>query len=197
MVYSSINFEPDPWKEEEERKRYNEGKNYEQQKAVEDKAYADTVKEETQQFDQNQELIDPNTKKLKTGFDTKDPKQFGVKENFQECVNAVTGAAVDIADSLAGIPQKLVDPRFYNDTSGEPYRPDWLPSDNIGNPMTKTVWGNLIRRVGEFGGLMALTRKTAGMGARVVPAGAKAPLNWVAKGPKMVPGQAFIPMRKG
>jgi hypothetical protein len=55
--------------------------------------------------------------------------------------------------------------------------------------MTRTVWGNAVRRVVEFGGLMALTRKAAGGAARVAPGAAKAPFTYLSKGPTLTPGK--------
>lgn len=188
MVYSntSVNFEP--WEEEELKREAEQFKNYKQQEQAEQKAYQEGVKQETQQFDQAEELTNQSTGQLKTSFEQKDPKQFGLKENLQEAGNAVAGAAVDIADSIVSIPQKIVDPRFYTNPDGSSYRPNWLVSDMV-DPVNRTVWGNAIRRVAEFGGLMALTRRAAGGAARVAPGAAKAPLNYLAKGPKMTPGK--------
>lgn len=189
MVYSNTTVDFDPFEEEELRKQAEEFKNYKQQEQAEQEAYKNTVQTEVNQQQTQGELTDPKTGKLKSSFDTKDPKEFGLKENAQEATNAVLGGLGNIVNSVTAIPQKIVDPRFYTDISGEPYKPAWVPFGEGVNPMTKTVWGSALKGLVEFGGLMALTRGGAKGAARVAPGPVKAPLNYLAKGPQMTPGK--------
>lgn len=189
MVYSNTTVDFDPFEEEELRRQAEEFKNYKQQEQVEQEAYKKTVQTEVNQQQTQGELTDPKTGKLKTSYELKDPKEFGLKENAQELGNAVLGGAANVVNSVAAIPQKLFDPRFYTDMSGQPYKPAWVPIGDDINPITKTVWGGAIKGLVEFGGLMALTRKGAKAGARVAPGPVKAPLNYLGNGPKMTPGK--------
>lgn len=86
----------------------------------------------------------------KTPYETMDPKQFGLTENAKELGNAVVGAGVDIINSVGSIP-KFFDSNFYKEDSGNPYefKAPWLIKDK---PITRTVWGNVIENVLEFGG---------------------------------------------
>ena len=196
MVYSNTTVDFDPFEEEELRKQAEEFKNYKQQEQAEQEAYKGTVQQEVNQQQTQGELTDPKTGKLKSSFETKDPKEFGPKENAQEATNAVLGGLGNIVNSVTAIPQKIVDPRFYTDISGEPYKPAWVPFGEDVNPMTKTVWGGLIKGVVEMGGLMALTRGGAKAGARIAPGPVKAPLNYIGSGPTMVKGQPLKNFKK-
>jgi hypothetical protein len=124
--------------------------------------------------------------KLKKPKNLTEPKDYNARQNLEEGVNAVMGGVVDTADSLVGGVTRIFDPRFYSTDDGE-YRPPWLPSDilNMEPPETKTVWGKMIRKVVEMGGLMALTRKGASSGSRALSTkapGVAKPLNWYGKG---------------
>lgn len=116
--------------------------------------------------------IDPKTGRPKSTHETLDAKQYGFGENAQEAVNAVGGGLVDAANSVLSLP-KFLDPKFYQ--KGEEYKP---PFAQIEKPITKTVWGNVIRTGVEFISLAAVTRG----GARGLAAKAPAPLakglNW-------------------
>ena len=86
---------------------------------------------------------------IKSSQETMDPKKFGVMENAQELGNAVVGGAVDIYNSIGSIP-KFFDPNFYKQDNPEnPYefKAPWLITDK---PITRTVWGNVIRTGVEF-----------------------------------------------
>ena len=47
--------------------------------------------------------------------ETKDPREYGFKENVGELKNAVVGGAVDLYNSVGSLP-KLLDKRFYQPT---------------------------------------------------------------------------------
>lgn len=124
---------------------------------------------------------DPKTGEPLPSQQTMDPKQFGLKENATELGNAALGGLQDVVNSVAGAVQKPFDPRFYQTDDGD-YKPAWLPFGNLmpEPPVTRTVWGNFVRRAIEFGGLAALTRKAA---ARLPGA----PARYIAQGPKITP----------
>lgn len=94
-----------------------------------------------------QQNIDPKTGRPKSAFEVMDPKQFGLGENAQEAFNAVGGGVVDAANSVLALP-KFLDPKFYQ--KGDDYKPPFI---QLEKPITRTVWGNVIRSVVEFGSL--------------------------------------------
>lgn len=147
------------------------------------KQQADLEKERQAQEQQIKATTDPKTGEPLPSQETKDPKQFGLKENATELGNAVKGGLVDVANSIAGAVQKPFDPRFYQTDDGT-YKPPWVPFSDP--PITRTVWGQFLRGAVEFGGLAALTRKASGIGAKVFKPAA-GPLNYIAKGPKITP----------
>jgi hypothetical protein len=168
------------------------GDQYDPESYKQDQQYLDTAIEEEErrrqeqallekQRQQEEELIkattDPKTGAPLPSQQTMDPKEFGLKENAVELGNAAVGGLQDVANSVAGLPQKVFDPRFYQTDNGE-YKPAWLPFSEP--PITRTVWGGFIRRAVEFGGLALLTRKAAGR----LPG---APAKYVAQGPKITP----------
>ena len=61
--------------------------------------------EQQQQTEQGVELQEEST-------ETKDPKQFGLKDNIKEVGDAIVGGGVDIYNSIASLP-KLLDKDFY------------------------------------------------------------------------------------
>jgi hypothetical protein len=188
-MYSFTNSIEDGWDEEAIKQQVKAAESYAQEDAARVKMADQQVKDEQNTFDQNMQAVNSDGK-LKTGFDTKDPKEFGLKENTQEATNAVVGGLQDVANSVAAIPQKIVDPRFYQTSEG-PYRPAWLPFNPDDQPINRTVWGKFLRGAVEFGGLMALTRKAAG-GATKLTGTSNAlgkGLNYVAKGSPVVKGQ--------
>lgn len=106
--------------------------------------------------------IDPKTGQPKSSHDALNPKQYGLVENAQEAVNAVGGGLVDAANSVLSV-GKFVDPKFYK--PGNDYKPPFI---QIEKPITKTVWGNLIRSAVEFGTLTLATEGVAGRAAGAV-----------------------------
>lgn len=106
-----------------------------------------------------QDSIDPKTGRPKSAFQQLNPKQFGVAENAQEAVNAVVGGGVDAVNSVLALP-KFLDPKFYQ--KGDDYKPPFI---QIEKPITRTVWGNVIRGVVEFGTLALATRGAASKGS--------------------------------
>ena len=188
-MFSNSNFTEEDWDQDALKQQVIDSQNYAQEEAARTQAFEGQVQQEAQQYDQKADLVKPDGQ-LKTSFDTKDPKQFGLKENFQEAQNAVVGGAQDVVNSVAAVPQKIFDPRFYQTSSG-PYRPAWLPFNPDEQPINKTVWGKFLRGAVEFGGLMALTRKASGGLSKVAGTGnvVGKGLQYVAKGSPMVKGQ--------
>jgi len=121
----------------------------------------------------------------KPSHQTKDPKQFGPGENLQELGNAAVGGLTDLANSVVGAPQKILDPKFYQQGS-ENYKPAWVPFDENSSPVNRTVWGNLLRGAIEFGGLALVARKAAGKLPQAVPGA-----GYIAKGPTIKPATSF------
>jgi len=109
-----------------------------------------------------QQNTDPKTGRPKTSYEGLNPKQFGVGENAQEAVNAFAGGAADAVNSVLSLP-KFLDPKFYQ--KGDDYKPPFIQIDK---PITRTVWGNVIRSVVEFGTLAVATRGAAGKAAPLV-----------------------------
>lgn len=188
-MYSNPTFTAEDWDQEALKTQVQDSREYAKEEAVQAQKLKEQSDSEQQQFDANTQAVNKDGSS-KSSFDTKDPKQFGVAENAQEAVNAVVGGATDIVNSVAAIPQKLVDPRFYQTADG-PYRPAWLPINPDDQPINRTVWGRFVRGAVELGGLMLLTRKAAG-GLTKVTGTTNAvgkSLNYVAKGPTFVKGK--------
>jgi hypothetical protein len=100
--------------------------------------------EQQQQTEQGVELQEEST-------ETKDPKQFGLKDNIKEVGDAIVGGGVDIYNSIASLP-KLLDKDFYKPTDpNNPYKYDapWLIKNA---PITETRWGKFLRTGIEFVG---------------------------------------------
>jgi len=110
---------------------------------------------------QTQAALDPKTGRPKSSFEVLNPKQFGLAENAQEALNAVGGGAVDAANSFLALP-KVFDPKFYE--AGNDYKPPFL---QIEKPITRTVWGGLLRNVTELIILSKATGKLAGGGSKL------------------------------
>ena len=166
------------------------GDSYDPEEFKRDQAYLDSTIQEEERRRQEQALLEQQqqqeaerikaTTNPKDGSplptqQTMDPKQFGLKENFQELGAATVGGLQDVANSVVGLPQKIIDPRFYQTDNGE-YKPAWLPFSE--QPVERTVWGGFLRKAIEFGGLAMLTRKAAGK----LPGG-----GYIAKGPAITP----------
>lgn len=188
-MFSNANFTKEDWDEEALQKQVTDSQNYAQEEAARIQAFEGQAQQEGQQYDTNAANIKPDGS-TKSSFDTKDPKQFGAKENVQEAQNAVVGGLQDVANSVAALPQKIFDPRFYTTSEG-PYKPAWLPFNQEEQPINKTIWGNFIRSAVEMGGLMFLTRKAAAGGAKIAGQGNAVGkgLGFVAKGPQIVKGE--------
>lgn len=166
------------------------GDSYDPEEYKRDQAYLDSSIQEEERRRKEQALLEQQqqqeaervkaTTNPKDGSplptqQTMDPKQFGLKENLQELGAATVGGIQDVANSVVGIPQKIVDQRFYQTDNGE-YKPKWLPFSE--QPIERTVWGGFLRKAIEFGGLAMLTRKAAGK----IPGG-----GYIAKGPVLTP----------
>jgi len=84
-------------------------------------------------------------------------KPMGVMENLAEAGGAVVGGVIDAAESVGGTTEKLLtgqiaDPHF---------KPTWLQVADEKEPLTRTVWGGLLRGIAEYGTLAVLTRRAA------------------------------------
>lgn len=92
----------------------------------------------------------------------------GVGGVLKEVGTAVVGAGIDAVEGVAGNVQQAVTGQLNNPN----FTPTWLQVDDRVEPINKTWWGNLIRGVGEYGLLSALTRgaanKVGGPAARVL-----------------------------
>jgi hypothetical protein len=169
-------------------RRRVEREQFDAENAKLDAEVAAREEEEKQREAKRQAMIDPKSGKLKSDWETKDPSEFGAKENLKEAGQAIAGGAVDAVNSTTGTATKFFDPDYWK-PSAEEYRPkpQWLQMEP---PITRTKWGGVIRRVVEFSGLTALTRKAAGKASTVAPKSSVGKsLSWYDKGPAMVKGQ--------
>ena len=76
-----------------------------------------------------------------------EPKEEETNNPLQEVGTAVVGAGIDLVEGVGGTAEgiltgQLLDPKF---------KPSWLQVDDEVEPMNKTVWGNFLRNVLEFG----------------------------------------------
>lgn len=74
-------------------------------------------------------------------------KEEETNNPLQEVGTAVVGAGIDLVEGVGGTAEgiltgQLLDPKF---------KPSWLQVDDEVEPMNKTVWGNFLRNVLEFG----------------------------------------------
>jgi hypothetical protein len=132
---------------------------------------------------------DPKTGRPKSPHETLDPKQYGLGENLQEAGNAIAGGLVDTVNDVITLPRYL-DPNYWK--KGEEYKP---PIAEVEAPVTKTVWGNVIRTGVNFismgFGTGAVAVKGAGLASKLGKGGevvAKG-LNWYGKGKSTVAGR--------
>jgi hypothetical protein len=136
-----------------------------------------------------QQSIDPKTGRPKSSQETLNPKEFGVGENAQEAANALGGGLVDAANSVMALP-KWLDPKFYE--KGDDYKPPFM---QLEKPITRTVWGGVLRSAVELITLGVATRgvagKTAGVVAKAGPVGKAAakPLNYLSSNKTTVAGR--------
>jgi hypothetical protein len=136
-----------------------------------------------------QQSIDPKTGRPKSSQETLNPKEFGVGENAQEAANALGGGLVDAANSVMALP-KWLDPKFYE--KGDDYKPPFM---QLEKPITRTVWGNVLRSAVELITLGVATRgvagKTAGVVAKAGPVGKAAakPLKFLSGNKTTVQGR--------
>jgi hypothetical protein len=145
-----------------------------------------------QEKKQSEELAaktDPKTGRPKSTHETLDKSEFGFAENAQEVVNAVGGGLVDSANDILSLP-KFLDPKFYQ--KGEEYKPPFVQIDK---PVTKTVWGNVIRTGVNFislgFGTGSVAVKGAGLAAKFGKGGqlAATGLKWYGAGKATVAGR--------
>ena len=147
---------------------------------------------EAEQRQQSQAAAEAVKSAGKSSHETKDPKQFGLGENLQELGNAAVGGLTDTVNSVVGV-TKFLDPKFY-EKGQENYKPQWVPFDENNSPVTRTVWGGLLRGAIEFGSLAVATKLTAGAAAAgfagKIDKASKA-ANWLAKGPQLSKATGF------
>lgn len=151
-MYSLPNFQIDPAAAAEQERLRNQG--------IEDVARSEQYQQETKVQQQKTQAdvaakTDPRTGYPKSSYQTLEPKKFGIGENAQELGNAIGGGLVDTVNDVISIP-KVLDPKYYE--KGEDYKP---PFSQIERPITKTVWGNVIRTGVNFLSLGFLTGKAA------------------------------------
>ena len=132
---------------------------------------------------------DPKTGRPKSPHETLDAKQYGLGENMQELGNALGGGLVDTVNDVTSLP-KFLDPKFYQ--KGEDYKP---PIAQIEAPVTKTIWGNVIRTGVNFlsmgFGTGAVAVKGAGLVSKLGKGGqiASKGLQWYGSGKTTVAGR--------
>jgi hypothetical protein len=73
---------------------------------------------------------------------------------LQEVGTALVGGAIDAVEGVGATVEKTVTGKMQDDD----FKPTWLQVSDEVEPMNRTVWGNVLRSVVEFGTLMALTR---------------------------------------
>ena len=161
----------------------------EQQQAAQQEAETQAAAAEQKQQAEITAKTDPKTGRPKSGHEMLDAKQYGLAENAQEAVNAVGGGLVDTVNDVLSLP-KFLDPKFYQ--KGEEYKP---PFAEIEKPVTKTVWGNVIRTGVNFlslgFGTGAVAVKGAGLVSKLGKAGevASKGLKWYGAGKTTVAGR--------
>jgi len=88
---------------------------------------------------------------LKSDWERKDAKDFGVKENIEEAVGAVGTGLQNVWNNTVDL-GKYLDPKYYAAQQGEPeeyeFASDWKFQGQV---MPKTRWGQLLRDVTDFG----------------------------------------------
>ena len=164
-----------------------------QQKIQQSQAAAKQSEQDRQQIEQGlkeqtQIQTEQSKPQPKDSFEQKDPSKFGTKENVQELGNALVGGGQDAINSVIGAVQKPFDPKFYQSSDGEEYRPSWLLFNPEDQPINKTVWGKLLRGAVEFGGLAVGVRGGARGIAKAPIPGLQGAARYVAKGPAPASG---------
>lgn len=138
----------------------------------------DSLRSADQYMEQNEEEKKKRDAQAKQRQDQQKAQQEQNKQKLQEPTGvggvlkevgtAVVGAGIDAVEGVAGNLQQAVTGQLNNPN----FRPTWLQVDDKVEPLNKTWWGNLIRGVGEYGFLSALTRgaanKVGGAPARVL-----------------------------
>ena len=84
-------------------------------------------------------------------------QQNPVMAGVQEAGRAVAGGAIDAMESVTGTAEKLLTGQLMNPE----FKPTWLEVADEKEPMTRTVWGSLLRGISEYGVLAVLTRRAA------------------------------------
>ena len=65
----------------------------------------------------------------------------------QEVGTAVVGAGIDLVEGIGSTAEGIFTGQILNPQ----FKPTWLQVDDEVEPMNKTVWGNVLRGIGEFG----------------------------------------------
>jgi hypothetical protein len=77
----------------------------------------------------------------------KEQQQQPKNNPVQELGTAVVGAGIDLVEGVGATAQGLVQGELLNPD----FKPTWLQVDDKVEPMNQTVWGNILRSIGEFG----------------------------------------------
>jgi hypothetical protein len=110
------------------------------------KASQDQVNQEEQLQKQEQQ------KQLQAAEAAKTPEQKKKEEAtganpLQEVGTAVVGAGIDLVEGIGATAEGIATGEILNPD----FKPTWLQVSDDQEPMNKTVWGNVLRTVGEFG----------------------------------------------
>ena len=84
-------------------------------------------------------------------------KPMGFMDNLAEAGGAVVGGAIDAFESVGGTAEKLLTGKIADPN----FKPTWLQVADEKEPLTRTVWGQVLRGISEYGTLAVLTRKAA------------------------------------
>ena len=84
-------------------------------------------------------------------------KPMGPGEVAAEAGGAVFGGGIDAMEAIGATAEQVLTGNMMN----AQFKPTWLQVADEDEPMTRTIWGGLIRGVSEYGILAVLTRKAA------------------------------------
>ena len=101
--------------------------------------------------------------------DAKDPKDFNTTDNVIEAVDTVAKGAVEGAESIVTLPERLYDSVTgekggKDDPSQPDYKPDWNPFAGVPRPETNTTWGGIVQEISKAATIeaVAVTAKVPG-----------------------------------
>lgn len=143
--------------------------NYQQAQALADALKRDEEERLRQQQQQEQSAAATTTTKPEAQPSADKPKGLGGVA--KELGTAVVGAGIDAVESVGATAEAT----FTGNLNNPDFKPSWLQVSDDVEPMNQTVWGNVVRSVGEIGVLSLLTRGAArGVAATKIPGLAKA-----------------------